>query len=94
MENKDYFIYVILCTGGSFYCGFTDNVKRRFEQHKKGDGAKYTKSHPPVRLLYSEKFSDKNSALKAEYAFKHQTRLAKENYLIQHGVEKNQWKQK
>lgn len=91
MANKKYFIYVLVCGDGSFYGGFTDDVEHRLKQHQAGQGAKYTRSHAPVRLLYSECFDDKRSALKAEYAFKHQTRQAKERYLIAHGVDPILW---
>jgi putative endonuclease len=43
---------------------------RAYAEHACGLGAKYTRSHPPVRLLVVEPHSDRSSALKAEYAFK------------------------
>lgn len=91
MENKKYYLYVLVCGDGSFYGGFTDNVAHRLHQHQVGKGAKYTKSHKPVRLLYSEDFESKSLALKAEYAFKHQSRHAKERYLMEHGVDPILW---
>lgn len=91
MASKKYYLYVLVCGDGSFYGGFTDNVEHRLYQHQSGKGAKYTKSHAPVRLLYYEDFDNKSDALKAEYAFKHQTRFAKEQYLINHGVDPILW---
>lgn len=89
MDNKNYFMYVLLCGDGSFYCGYTDNVLKRLEKHQNGKGAKYTKYHLPVKLLYYEKFSTKSLAMKAEYQFKHQSRLKKEKYLQKNGISKN-----
>lgn len=90
MENK-YFMYVLLCSDGSFYGGFTTDVDRRVAVHNSGKGAKYTKMRRPVKLLYSEEFETKSEALKAEYAFKHQSRRKKEEFLLKHGVVRKQW---
>ncbi|MFT8837708.1 GIY-YIG nuclease family protein [Liquorilactobacillus satsumensis] len=91
MENKtiqEYFFYVLLCADGTLYGGFTNDVQHRIAVHNAGKGAKYTRlrTRRPVKLLYAEPFADKSAALKAEYAFKHQTRLKKLNYLAAHGV--------
>ena len=84
-------MYVLRCADGSFYGGFTTNVNRRVAMHNAGKGAKYTKMRRPVKLLYSEEFQTKSEALKAEYAFKHQSRKKKEKFLIEHGITRNQW---
>ncbi len=88
MQTKPYYIYVLLCADQTLYCGFTDNVERRFKTHQTYRGAKYTrvKSRHPLKLIYQERFDDKRSALSAEYHFKHQTRQHKLAYLRQHGV--------
>ena len=65
-----WFVYVIECRDGSLYTGITVDVARRFAQHVAGKGAKYTRSRPPVRLLAVMEFTDRSSALKAEYALK------------------------
>lgn len=87
-KSKDYYIYVLYCADDSLYCGFTDNVARRFAAHQEFRGAKYTKvkSRHPLRLVYSERFSSKHDALSAEYHFKHQSRQKKLLYLSHHGV--------
>ena len=87
-KSKPYYIYVLYCADHSLYCGFTDNVMRRFSAHQHYQGAKYTKvkKRPPLRLIYSERFATKHDALSAEYHFKHQPRTKKIAYLRQHGV--------
>ncbi|GKT03262.1 GIY-YIG nuclease family protein [Furfurilactobacillus sp. WILCCON 0119] len=89
MASKPYYFYVILCADHTLYGGFTDDVGRRFATHQAGKGAKYTKPafRHPLTLLYAEAFADKSSALKAEYAFKHQSRVKKVAYLSAHGVQ-------
>ncbi|GKS80368.1 hypothetical protein LPAF129_00530 [Ligilactobacillus pabuli] len=88
-QSKQYFFYVCLCADQTLYGGFTTDLKRRLEQHNSGKGAKYTRNRRPVKMIYHEEFSNKSAALKAEYAFKHQSRAKKELYLKQHGVEPN-----
>ncbi|MCT7811833.1 MAG: GIY-YIG nuclease family protein [Lactobacillus iners] len=85
-ENKKYYFYCLQCADGSFYGGFTDNLKKRIEAHNAGKGAKYTKIRRPVKLLYFEEFADKRAALKREYWFKHHDRKWKENFLTEHNV--------
>lgn len=81
---KNYYMYVLRCSDGSFYGGFTTNVFKRLITHNSGKGAKYTRARLPVRLLYFEKFTSKSAALKAEY--EHQSRKAKEKFLKDHGI--------
>ena len=65
-----WFLYVIECADGSLYTGIARDPQARFADHAAGKGAKYTRSHPPVKLLMIEPHPDRSSALKAEYAFK------------------------
>lgn len=88
MKAKNYYMYVLLCADKTLYCGFTNDVRRRFRTHQSYCGAKYTrvKSRHPLQLIYQEEFTDKHSALSAEYHFKHQPRSRKITYLQEHGV--------
>ena len=46
-------VYLIECRDGSLYTGVAVDVSRRYAQHAAGKGARYTRSHPPLRLLVS-----------------------------------------
>ena len=81
-----HFIYVALCKDHTLYTGYTTNVKKRIMAHNNGTGAKYTKTRRPITLLYAKEYATKSEALKAEYAFKQQTRSQKINYLTGQGV--------
>lgn len=63
-------VYLIECMDGSVYTGVAVDVARRYAQHAAGKGARYTRSHPPRRLLASFEHPDRSSALKAEHAIK------------------------
>jgi len=72
-----WFVYVLLCSDGSFYVGYSDNVKKRFLDHQKGKGGRYTRSHKPIRIVYSEQLDTKSEALKREFEIKSWSREKK-----------------
>lgn len=84
-EEKHYF-YVLLCSDGSFYGGYTNDLKKRLDAHNSGKGAKYTKSRRPVEMIYHEEYADKRTAMQREYWFKHHDRAWKEKFLKEQGV--------
>jgi len=50
--NEFYYVYVLLSDkDNKFYTGFTNNLKRRFEEHQKGR-VKSTKNRRPLKLIY------------------------------------------
>ncbi|QQG38247.1 MAG: GIY-YIG nuclease family protein [Candidatus Kaiserbacteria bacterium] len=79
-----YLVYLLQCNDGSIYTGITNDLERRFNQHRTGAGGHYTKSKGVVRILYSEKLPDRNTALRREAQIKGWTRKKKLN-LIQFG---------
>ena len=64
------FCYILECSDGTFYTGWTNDPERRIAQHNKGRGARYTKTRRPVKLVYLEEQTDKIAALKRERAIK------------------------
>ncbi|RLJ64843.1 GIY-YIG nuclease family protein [Sulfurisoma sediminicola] len=67
---RTWFVYLIECRDGSIYTGITTDVAARYAAHAAGKGARYTRSHPPLRLLGSEVHPDRSAAAKAEYRIK------------------------
>ncbi len=72
-----WYLYLLECIDGSIYTGITVDVQARVAAHTAGRGARYTRSHPPKRLLASIAFADRSSASKAEYAMKQLTAAQK-----------------
>jgi putative endonuclease len=72
-----WFLYVIECVDGTLYTGITTDPAARFAAHAAGKGARYTRSHPPLRLVLTEAHPDRSGASKAEYAFKQLTAAQK-----------------
>ncbi|MBS0338364.1 MAG: GIY-YIG nuclease family protein, partial [Proteobacteria bacterium] len=56
---KTWYLYLLECTDGSIYTGITVDVQARYAAHESGRGARYTRSHPPERLLASFEFPDR-----------------------------------
>lgn len=77
MESKTHWVYIVECSDGSLYTGYTTDIQRRVKTHNEGRGAKYTRPRLPVRLVYSERFSDVSSAMSREYEIKQLTRKQK-----------------
>lgn len=71
------YTYIVECRDGTLYTGWTNCLEERMKSHNEGKGAKYTRSRLPVRLVYYEVFSNKQEAMKREYAIKQFTRKDK-----------------
>ena len=65
-----YYVYILLCKDGSYYTGYARDVKSRLEQHRKGQGARYTRMHKPERVVYVEEFSRRSRAMERERQIK------------------------
>jgi len=63
-------VYLIECRDGSIYTGIAIDCEARFAAHLAGKGARYTRSHPPARLLGAIPCPDRSAALKIEIEVK------------------------
>ena len=66
------------CSDNSYYTGMTSNLTKRFNEHQSGKHNGYTKYRTPVKLVYSQEFSDVREAIKAEKQIKKWSRKKKE----------------
>ncbi|WP_261791385.1 GIY-YIG nuclease family protein [Fusobacterium necrophorum] len=76
-----YYVYFLRCEDDSIYIGISKNVEKRFQEHLEKRGAKYTKSHPVSKILFSMTCESKSEALKLEYFFKTWSKKQKEEFL-------------
>jgi len=70
-------VYVIECKNKSLYTGITTDLKRRFSEHKRGVGCKFSAYNPARKLVYSETFKTRSAASKREAEIKGWTRAEK-----------------
>jgi putative endonuclease len=77
LPRADWILYLLECENGSYYAGITTDLDRRFAEHVFGIGARYTRSHPPLRVVAVKEFADRSSASRAEAALKKLPRSAK-----------------
>lgn len=78
-SSKPYYVYILRCSDGSLYTGITPDIRKRMLAHcgKIKGGAKYTKSHPIVKIEAAWVTDGRNSALRMECALKKLTRRDK-----------------
>jgi predicted GIY-YIG superfamily endonuclease len=75
---KQYWVYILKCSDGSYYTGTTSDLEKRITAHQNGTFTGYTKSRMPVELVFSEPFEDVYNAISAERQIKGWTRRKKE----------------
>ena len=73
-----YYLYILQTQDNTLYCGIARDVQKRFQEHLSGKGAKYTRAHKPVKIVYTKEFENRSEAQKEEYRIKH---LSKEEKL-------------
>lgn len=78
-----YYIYILRCTDNSLYTGITTDIKRRFNEHLKGEGigAKYTRSRKPQSIEAVWTCETRSDASKLESAIKKLTKIKKEELI-------------
>ena len=72
------YVYILLCSDGSYYTGSTNNLELRLQQHFSGEGSNYTQKHRPIKLLYFEEFSEMAEAFYREKQIQGWSRKKKE----------------
>ena len=72
-----WYVYILLCEGQSLYTGCSNDLEKRFLDHKNGKGGKYTRSHKPLKIVYTEQVTSKSEALKRELHIKSWSREKK-----------------
>jgi putative endonuclease len=76
-----FYVYMLLCTDGSFYTGYTKNIDERTRLHANGKGARYTRTHKPERVVYVELFDSQAEAMRREREIKRLSHQQKQNLI-------------
>lgn len=81
LTSTGWCLYLLECKNGVYYAGITNRLAERFAAHQAGKGARFTRSHPPIRIVGSRAYADRSEASKAEYAIKRLPRSRKVAFL-------------
>jgi predicted GIY-YIG superfamily endonuclease len=74
-----FWVYILRCSGGSYYTGHTDNLENRIAQHAVGAiSGCYTITRRPLECVFSQEFSTREEALASERKIKGWSRRKKE----------------
>jgi putative endonuclease len=76
-----FYCYILECSDGTYYTGWTTDPQRREKEHNNGMGARYTRTRRPVRMVYAEEVPDRVSVLKRELAIKRMPRERKKKLI-------------
>ena len=77
----NWFVYLVRCRDGSYYCGLTTDVSGRLTQHNSGKGSRYTSIRYPVKLLWTREFGLETDARAFEHKIKKWGRDKKEKLI-------------
>ncbi len=75
---KKYFTYLARCSDNTLYTGYCTDVSGREAKHNAGEGARYTRSRRPVKIVYWEEFQSRSEAMRRESQIKRWSRVKKE----------------
>lgn len=77
-----HYVYMLECKGGRIYTGYATDVEKRFEAHRHGKGARFTKAFPPKKILKVFTLKSKHDALRLEALIKRQSVQAKRDCIL------------
>ncbi len=80
-SKNDCWTYIVQCKYGTYYAGWTNDLRKRIVAHNNGTGAKYLRGKGPVKLVYKKKFSTSKKAQAQERSIKKMTRKQKEAFI-------------
>lgn len=82
-ESSGYWVYMLYCENDTYYTGYTNNLKQRYQSHLNGTGkCKYTRSFKPVKLAQCWKINgDKTFAMQLERYIKSLSREEKDRII-------------
>jgi len=70
-------VYLLRCSDGTLYTGWTVDVWRRLAAHEAGSASRYTRSRLPVRLAAAWEVADRSAAMREEARIKRLSRAQK-----------------
>lgn len=85
MDDKRYWVYMLLCENNTYYTGYTHDLEKRYQSHLDGSGGcKYTRSFKPIKIAQLWEVKEgKNKAMQLERYIKRLSRCEKDELVHQ-----------
>ena len=83
-----FYVYIVECSDGTYYTGYTPDIEKRIKLHNSGRGAKYTRDRRPLSLVWSKEYKYFKKAFLEEKRLKALTRKQKEDLVRKYGKTK------
>ncbi len=80
-RSGTFYTYIVECSDGTYYTGYTPDIKKRLDLHNMGRGAKYTRDRRPVTLVWYKEHKYFKNAFLEEIRIKKMTRRQKEKLI-------------
>ena len=85
------YTYILECSDGTYYTGWTNDLEKRVETHNSGKGSRYTRARLPVRLVYAEEYEEKREAQSREVKIKKLSKEEKKKLILGwHALQNNE----
>jgi len=76
-----FYVYILQCSDGTYYTGYTPDIEKRVELHNSGRGAKYTRDRRPVNLAWCKEYRYYKRAFLEEKRIKRLSRTQKKKLI-------------
>ena len=83
------FVYMVECSDGTLYTGWSMDVVARVKAHNAGRGSAYCRQRRPVRLVYKEELPSRGDAQRRELRIKRLPRVKKVGLVEQQANEQD-----
>ncbi|MFQ5921545.1 MAG: GIY-YIG nuclease family protein [Anaerolineales bacterium] len=75
---KKAWVYILECSDGTYYTGYSRDPEARFAQHQAGRASRYTRTRLPVKMVFLQECPTSKQAYRAERKIKLLPREKKE----------------
>ena len=84
VRHSRFIVYILKCSDGSLYSGYTNDLDKRLKCHNQGKGAKYTRGRLPTELVWHEDYKYLRCAMQKEIKLKKPSRKQKERLIMKY----------
>ena len=83
-KNGHFITYILKCSDGALYAGYTNDLEKRIKTHNLGKGSKCLRGRLPVKLAWHQDYKYLRCAMKKEAAIKRLKKKQKEKLILKY----------